>query len=137
MFELVIGLVSVDAALGWRLGIRNTDAVDRHFTWVVADNEADTAQSWVDPGPADYPVTATIALGAEPRGIAVDPDTRRVYVTLGNSGSGTPHRGLVIIDPGTPPRRAQSRPAPIRLVSRSARHHMRTTSPTSTPTRYS
>ncbi|MCI9870539.1 hypothetical protein [Arthrobacter humicola] len=35
----------------WTLGIRNNDpSAERHFTWVVADSEAETVQPWVDPG---------------------------------------------------------------------------------------
>jgi hypothetical protein len=35
----------------WTLGIRNNDpSAERHFTWVVADSEAETIQPWVDPG---------------------------------------------------------------------------------------
>ena len=104
VFEVVVGLVSGEPGLVWRLGTRNTDVVDRHFTWVVADSEADTAQSWVDPGPVDYRVTATVPVGAEPRDIAVDPDTRQVYVTFKPSGpSNGNNPGLAIIDPNTPP----------------------------------
>jgi hypothetical protein len=37
----------------WKLGIGNNDpAVERQFTWVVADNPADAAQPWVDPAKA-------------------------------------------------------------------------------------
>ena len=80
VFEILVGLVSVEAGLGWRLGIRNTDAVDRHFTLVVADSEADTVQPWVDPGPPDYEVTATIPIGGTPSHITLDPAHQTAYV---------------------------------------------------------
>ena len=72
LFEVMMGLVSVDPALVWRLGIRNTDTVERFFTWVVADSLADTAQPWVDPGVTDYQVSATIPIGGVPNDVGLD-----------------------------------------------------------------
>jgi hypothetical protein len=59
----MVGLVSVDVGVAWRLGIRNTNAVNRDFAWVVADRRADTVQPWSTPRPPTTPVTATILIG--------------------------------------------------------------------------
>ena len=56
---------------------------ERSCLILMDDKQGDTGQPWVDPGTADYRVTATVPVGAEPRGIAVDPDANRVYVALG------------------------------------------------------
>lgn len=80
VIEVMVGLVSVDPAVGWRLGIRNTDAAERFFTWVVADSQADTLQPWIDPRPVEYSVEATIPVGGGPRHVAVDPVGQNAYV---------------------------------------------------------
>jgi hypothetical protein len=72
VFDVMMGLVTADPVPGWRLGIRNTDAADRFFTWVVADNTADTMQPWVDPSPVEYAVTATIPCGTNLYHLAFD-----------------------------------------------------------------
>lgn len=79
VFEVMLGLVSVDPVRGWRLGIHNIDAAQRFFTWVVADSERDTVQPWVDPIPRDYQVTTTIPVGAMPRHVAFDSAHQSVY----------------------------------------------------------
>lgn len=102
VFEIMVGLVSENVTAGWRLGIRNTDATDRDFTVVVADHEAETAQPWVDPGPLNYPVTSVV-LPSSPQGIAIDPDTRRVYATLAAEGAFPNPSRVAVIDPAALP----------------------------------
>ena len=92
IFQIVVGLVSADAALGWRLGIRNTDAAERHFTWVVADSEADTAQPWVEPRPAEYSVADTLTVGGGPRHVGIDAARSTAYVV------NDPDNSLSVID---------------------------------------
>jgi hypothetical protein len=49
VLQILVGF-DRDTMEEWVLGIRNNDpAAERQFTWVVADNAADTAQPWVDP----------------------------------------------------------------------------------------
>lgn len=80
VFQIVVGLVSVDPAPNWRLGIRHADASERNFTWVVADSVADTAQPWVDPRPAAYSVADTVPVGGGPRHVGIDAERRVAYV---------------------------------------------------------
>ncbi|MGE5697826.1 MAG: YncE family protein [Candidatus Sericytochromatia bacterium] len=80
VFEILVGLVTVDPTLLWRLGIRNTDVAQRFFTWVVADNKAETAHPWVDPGAADFQLSATIPLPGVLTHIALDSATQTAYV---------------------------------------------------------
>jgi YVTN family beta-propeller protein len=99
VIEILVGLVSANPAVGWRLGIRNTDATDRDFTFVVADQEAETAQPWADPGPLKYKVKDKVVLPTSPQGIAIDPDTRRVYATLALEGAFPSPSQIAVIDP--------------------------------------
>ncbi|MGE5697824.1 MAG: YncE family protein [Candidatus Sericytochromatia bacterium] len=85
VFEVMVGLVSVNSALEWRLGIRNTGAAQAFFTWVVGDSVVDTAQPWVDPGRAEYRVTATVTpVGVRPVGVAID-HTRATAFVIGDT----------------------------------------------------
>jgi YVTN family beta-propeller protein len=77
--EVMVGLVSVDPALVWRLGICNTDPAQRSFTWAVADNQADTVQPWVDPTLVDHEATTLIPVGVTPIHVAFDPAHEMVY----------------------------------------------------------
>ncbi|MGE5697842.1 MAG: YncE family protein [Candidatus Sericytochromatia bacterium] len=103
VFEIFVGLVSDNATAGWRLGIRNADATGRDFTFLVADRQAETAQPWVDPGPPDYEVTNEVVLPTSPQGIAIDPDTRRVYATLAPDGAFPNPARIAVIDPDALP----------------------------------
>lgn len=80
VFEILIGLVSVNPALVWGLGIRNAEATQRFFTWVVADSQADTVQPWVDQGAAEYKVSGTIPVSGVLSHIALDPTDQTAYV---------------------------------------------------------
>jgi YVTN family beta-propeller protein len=81
VFDVLIGLVSPDSALDWRLGIRNTGMADAFFTWVVADNVADTARPWVANGRGDYSATATVSsVGVRPVGVAIDHSRATAFV---------------------------------------------------------
>jgi YVTN family beta-propeller protein len=80
IFAILIGLVSAEPALTWRLGIRNTDATKSFFTWVVADSEADTEQNWVDPDAAGVPVTTSILLPGTLTHIALEPGAQTAYL---------------------------------------------------------
>jgi hypothetical protein len=90
VFDIMEGLVSVDPALAWRLGIRNTDTGDRFFTRVVAYNQTDTTHPWVEP-PVDYQVSATIRVGAVPYPLALDPARASAHTN--------DDRSFVVIDP--------------------------------------
>jgi YVTN family beta-propeller protein len=78
--EILIGLVSVEPALTWRLGIRNTDATQSFFTWVVADSQADTAQPWVEPDATGVPVTTSFLLPGTLTHIALEPGAQTAYL---------------------------------------------------------
>lgn len=80
VFDIMMGLVAADPVPGWRLGIRNTDAADRFFTWVVADDAADAVQPWVDPSPVEYAVTATIPCGTNLYHLAFDSAHQSVFL---------------------------------------------------------
>jgi hypothetical protein len=90
VFDIMDGLVSVDPALAWRLGIRNTYTGDSFFTWVVAYYQADTNHPWVEP-PVDYQVSATIRVGAVPYLLTLDPARASAHTN--------DDRSLVVIDP--------------------------------------
>ena len=98
VFEIVVGLVSAGTVPAWRLGIRNTDAMKRLFTWVVADSETDTAQPWVQPGPVDYQVTATIPVGAVPYLMALDTARRSAYTNDDRSLAVIDLSGRTVVD---------------------------------------
>jgi hypothetical protein len=51
VFQIRMGF-DQDTTETWQLGIVNNDAVNRDFTWVVADSIADTAQPWIVVTPA-------------------------------------------------------------------------------------
>jgi YVTN family beta-propeller protein len=80
IFAILVGLVSVDATLMWRLGIRNNDAAQSFFTWVVADSEAETELAWVDSRATDFPVIATIKLPGVLTHIALEPGAQTAYL---------------------------------------------------------
>ena len=81
VFEVMVGFVAINAELPWRLGILNTDAVSRPFTWVVADSQADTMQPWVKPGTAQYRVADTFSAWPWPHSIEIDPGRQTAYVS--------------------------------------------------------
>lgn len=87
VFDVMVGFVAVPPVLPWRLGIRHDDTAERHFTWAVADNAAQTAHPWVAPSPVGFRVIATIQVQGDPRGIAVDDARQTAYVANYDSSS--------------------------------------------------
>jgi hypothetical protein len=51
VFQIRMGF-DQDTTETWQIGIQNNDAVNRDFTWVVADSIADSAQPWIVVTPA-------------------------------------------------------------------------------------
>jgi hypothetical protein len=67
-----------DTVETWQFGIINRDTTaDREFTWVVADNQAETAQPWIHVAPATLPYNALVN------------ETLDQSVTVHNKGTGT------------------------------------------------
>jgi YVTN family beta-propeller protein len=95
VYDITMGFVSADTGLAWRLTIGNTDNAEGQFTWVVADDPSDIVQPWVDPGPADLQVAATIAVNGKPMCMDVDLDGHTVYVGQSKADS------LAVIDLST------------------------------------
>lgn len=79
-FDITVGLTGATEH-GWTLGIANSDDVDQHYVWVVADSPEQTRQPWNDPAPPACRLTNQIptALCQFPR-IAVDSSTHVAYV---------------------------------------------------------
>ena len=49
-----------DTTETWQLGIRNNDAAEHEFTWVVAGSAAETAQPWIAVSPAELVITSLV-----------------------------------------------------------------------------
>ncbi|GAB3968866.1 hypothetical protein [Plantactinospora veratri] len=73
----------------WRLRVVNNDAADREFVWVVADNEPESLQPWLD---APQSVRLSAACGA----------TVQTRVGVHNRGTGPLALELGGTEPGSP-----------------------------------
>jgi hypothetical protein len=101
VFQIRMGF-DQDTSETWQLGIVNNDAVNRDFTWAVADSIADTAQPWILVTPATLPYASLVN------------ETINQSVQVSNKGTGT--LNITSVNPALPAGFTMGTPLPLAVA---------------------